>query len=329
MKRPAICLFVSVAIVGWAAIGHAKKGGGSKPAPADNAEDTGGDQKPAAGGADETKAGATDTGDKGGAPASESLDTTGDEGPAGKVEEEIGGPKAARPSAQLSWKDIVVVPRKPFLKGGRLELSPFAGLSINDNLIRHYMFGVDLNYFLTDVLWIGLQGQYFIKQLTDQEELVGLQYNRTPTLNQYLYGGALNFGYVPVYGKFALFNRAIMHWEIWASAGVGVTFTEVIPRDPANASLAFKNTDLTPNAGIGSRFFLFDWLTVNFALRDYIVPDKFEHNPDPPIVGGVPTPYANAAAAKAGADTALVNNIMFYAGVGIYLPTKFTYKTPQ
>ena len=97
------------------------------------------------------------------------------------------------------------------------------------------MFGVDLNYFLTDVLWIGLQGQYFIKQLTNQDELVGLQYNRTSDAQPYLYGGAFNFGYVPVYGKFALFNRAIMHWEIWASAGVGVTFTEVIPRDPANA----------------------------------------------------------------------------------------------
>src|SRR6516162_7016343 len=182
MKRPAICLFVSVAIVGWAAIGHAKKAG--KAAPADTTEDTGGDQKSSGGGGDETKGGATDSGDKGGATPSESLDTTGDEGPVGKVEQDIGGPKAAKPSAQLSWKDIVVIPRKPFLKGGRLEVAPLAGVSVNDNLIRHYMFGLGLNYFLTDVLWVGLQGQYFIKQLTDQEELVGLQYNRTPTLNQ-------------------------------------------------------------------------------------------------------------------------------------------------
>jgi outer membrane beta-barrel protein len=325
MKRPAICLFVTVAIVGWAAIGHAKKGGG-KPAPADTTDDSGGDQKPAAGGDDAKGAGGAD---QNAAPASESLDTTGtgDEGPAGKVEEDIGGPKAARPSVQLSWKDIVVVPRKQFIKAGRLELSPFAGVSVNDNLIRHYMFGVDLNYFLSDVLWIGLQGQYFIKQLTDQEELVGLQYNRTPTLNQYLYGGAFNFGYVPVYGKFALFNRAIMHWEIWASAGVGVTFTEVIPRNPANASLAFKNTDLTPNAGVGARFFMLDWLTVNFALRDYIVPDKFEHDPNPPNPPAMP--YTSAADAQAHADSAIVNNVMFYLGIGIYLPTKFTYKTPQ
>ncbi len=155
----------------------------------------------------------------------------------------------------------MVVPRKAFLKGGRFEFQPFTGISVNDSLIRHYVFGLDLNYFLTDVFWIGLEGQYFIQQLTNQEELVGSEYNRAPTLNQYLYGGALNFGYVPIYGKFALFNRSILSWEIWASAGVGVTFTKVIPRDPANDAFAFQNTDITPNVGIGSRFFLFDWLT--------------------------------------------------------------------
>jgi hypothetical protein len=117
-----------------------------------------------------------------------------------------------------------------------------------------------------------------------------------------------------------------MHWEMWASAGVGVTITKVLPRDPANDSLAFQNTDLTPNVGIGSRFFLFDWLTVNFALRDYIVPDKFE----PLLDGAQATPAITTAdEAKANAHSALVNNLMLYVGAGFYLPTKFQYKTPR
>jgi outer membrane beta-barrel protein len=318
MKRPAICLIVAVAIVGWTAIGHAKKGGG-KGGAGEAASGQGEETKAAEAGADDQKAAADP---KAGA-GSESLDTT-DDAAVAKVEDDISGPKpgAARPTSQLTWSDIVVVPRKAFLKGGRLELGPFYGQSVNDNLIRHHVFGVDLNYFLTDVIWVGLQGQYFIKQLTTQDELIGVQYNRTPTLNKYLYGGALNFGYVPLYGKFALFNRSIVHWEIWASAGIGATITEVIPRNPANAALAFKNTDLTPNVGIGSRFFILDWLTVNFALRDYMLPDKFEPNPNNPTIN--PT----AADAKANADSAFVHNLMLYAGVGMYLPTKFTYKTP-
>ena len=165
----------------------------------------------------------------------QSLDTSTDETQPGKVEDEIARTQegAARPTTTLTWQDILVVPRKPFLKGGRLELAPFTGITINDNLIRHYVFGADLSYFLTDAIWIGVQGQYFVKQLSSKRA-------RRPavqpasTLNRYLYGGSFNFGYVPAYGKFALVNSTIVHWEIWASAGFGVTFTEVIARDPAS-----------------------------------------------------------------------------------------------
>lgn len=332
MKRPAISLLVWVALVSWAATGHAKKGGKAA-APADDtsaANDSskaGGD---AAGGGDDNAAAGGDTGAKAdtgaAAPAatpSESLDTADETQPA-KVEEEVGtNAKPVRPNSSGSWADILVVPRKAFLKGGRFELQPFTGITVNDNLIRHFVFGADLNFFLTDVFWIGLEGQYYIHQLTTTEELLGSEFNRAPTLNQYLYGGALNFGYVPVYGKFALFNRSIISWEIWASAGIGVTITKVIPRDPANDAFAFQNTDLTPNVGIGSRFFLLDWLTVNFALRDYFLPDKFEpQNDGPPNIG-------SAAQAKAQAQSELVNNVIFSVGVGFYLPTKFTYKTPR
>lgn len=322
MKRPAISLLVCVALGGWAATSHAKKGGGKAAAPAgsDSAatDDSGkGGDATAGDQAADTKA----AGSKDAAAPSESLES--DESQPGKVEEDVGAPKATVKTSTLSWNDIVVVPRKHFLKGGRIELQPFTGITVNDNLIRHYVFGADINYFLTDVFWVGLEGQYYVHQLTNEEQLLGSEYNLAPTLNEYRYGGALNFGYVPVYGKFAWFNRSIVSWEIWASAGIGVTFTKVIPRDPANSFLAFQNTDLTPNVGLGSRFFLTDWLTINLALRDYILPDKFEPKPDGPP--NITTPDA----AKAQAQSALVNNIVFSVGVGFYLPTKFQYKTPR
>jgi len=317
MKRPAICLFVC-AIAGWVAGGHAwaKKGGGGRAA-APAADEAPADEKPASGG---ESAAPADSGNAGGgeaAPAGESLE--GEEGKTGRVEGEEEAPAKAKAATTLSWQDIVVVPRKAFLKGGRFEFAPFTGISVNDILIRHYVFGVDLNFFLTDVLWVGLQGQYFVKALPERADLIGLQYNRTPTLNHYLYGGSLNFGYVPVYGKFAWFNKGIMHWEIYASAGIGVTQSETIPRNPAN--LPFKNTLITPNVGIGSRFFLFDWLTVNFALRDYIMADKFERIQSPTDPPMQPT--------AANAESALVNNVMLYAGIGLYLPAKFQYKSPR
>ena len=92
----------------------------------------------------------------------------------------------------------------------------------------------------------------------------------------------------------------------------------------SSASTSFESTTTDAITPIGSRFFILNWLTVNFALRDYMLPDKFEPNPNPPITG----PFPDAAAAKAAGDSAFVHNLMLYAGVGMYLPTKFTYKTP-
>jgi outer membrane beta-barrel protein len=303
MKRRAVCLFVSILIGGaggtraWAA--------GAK----DKADTKDADAAGAGAGADAAGGGEAPPPDISG-----DLDLS-----ENKANEEAAA--TIKASSTLTWQDIVVIPRKRFLKGGRFEFSPFAGTSINDILIQHYVFGLDLNFFITDAFSIGLQGDYYVKQLTDRESLIGLQYNRIPTLNRYLWSGLLNFGYVPAYGKFALFNKSIVHWEIVVSGGVGITQTEIIPR---NISFeAFKTNAITPDVGIGSRFFLFDWLTVNYMFRDYIILDKYE-----PLNRSA-TLYKEPADAKAHADSKLVNNIMFYVGVGVFLPTGFQYKTPR
>jgi outer membrane beta-barrel protein len=304
MKRLAVCLFVLIAI----------GGAGTVAAAAGTA--AGGDKGKA------DKSDSADTTDTAGAAAGGSAGATSDELDLSESKEKSvdeAGASAVKASTTLSWQDIVVVPRKRFLKGGRFEFAPFTGVSLNDILIRHYVFGLDLNFFLSNAMWIGLQGNYYVKALTEREELIGLQYNRIPTLNKYLYGGSLNFGYAPVYGKFAWFNKSILHWEIFASGGVGVTQTEIIPRIPGDAT--FTNLSITPNIAIGGRFFLFDSLTVNYAVRDYIVLDKFE-----PTNRTAGEPIATV---KANAEGKMVNNIMFYLGVGFYLPTKFQYKTPR
>lgn len=220
-----------------------------------------------------------------------------------------------------AWDDIVVVPRKAFLKGGRLEVSPFTGITLNDNLIRHYAFGADLNFFLTDVFSIGLEGQYFVKERSDREGLVGLQYNRVPTLNRYLYSGVLNFGYVPGYGKFTLFNRYIWHWDIFVNAGVGLIWTEIIPRIAGEQT--FQNMNITPDFGVGTRFFLNDWLTVSFAFKDYVFNDKFEP------LDRKRGEDIQAVKDRAADNTQFVNNIMFTASVGFFLPPSFQYRTPR
>lgn len=216
----------------------------------------------------------------------------------------------------VSWQDIVVVVRKPFLKVSRIELQPNFGITMNDNIIRHYQFTGAVNYFLTDVLAVGVEGQYFVKSLREPFDLVARQARRLPTVNQYNFGAALNFHYVPIYGKFAVLDKHIISWETALTAGVGFTQSEVIPRDPALQ--AFKNNLITPNVGASMRFFISRFLTVNAGIRDYVFVDKFE---------SVNRTEPNGGIAKENADSALVNNIMFQAGVSFWFPMSFEYTT--
>jgi len=219
----------------------------------------------------------------------------------------------------LSWSDIITVVRKPFLKVRRTELYPFVGTTMNDNMVRHYTVGGELAYYLTDVLAIGVEGLYYQRAFREPFDLVARQARRLPTVNEYKWSAALNFHYVPVYGKFAVLDKKIVTWEVQFVAGIGAGQSEVIPRDTKFPG--FTNFLIQPNIGVGMRFFLAKWLTVNAGIRDYIFIDKFE--PTNREVGMNDT----AELAKKNADSTFINNVMFQIGVSFWLPTSFEYTT--
>jgi outer membrane beta-barrel protein len=223
----------------------------------------------------------------------------------------------AKISAEDRWKDIVVLPRKTFLKNGRIELMPFFGTTMSDNLIQHYALGGEVNYFLSDVLSIGVSGMYYFKNVLDDEFYTRYHFKRIPSLNQYIYTVTANFAYVPFYGKFSLFNKKIMHFEVYFMGGVGGSGTKVIPRDYDMEP--FTNAfSLTFPVGLGGRFFINRWMTVNFSFRDLIMLDKYEpvNRPKEPEL------------AKENADSRiLLFNMMFNVGVSFFFPTNFKYTT--
>jgi len=219
----------------------------------------------------------------------------------------------------LSWQDIVVVIRKPFLKVRRTELLPFVGTTMNDNMVRHYTVGGELAYYLTDVLAVGVEGLYYVHSFREPFDLVARQARRLPTINQYNWSAALNFHYVPVYGKFAVFDHSLVTWEASFTAGIGAGQSEVIPRDTKFPG--FTNLLIVPNVGASMRFFLSKWLTLSLGIRDYVFYDHFEPKNRTEIM------YATAADAKDHADGSLINNVMFQIGVSFWLPTTFEYTT--
>jgi outer membrane beta-barrel protein len=233
------------------------------------------------------------------------------------------GPEAVKAGpikkTPLSWQDIVVVIRKPFLKVRRTELLPFVGTTMNDNMIRHYTFGAELAYYLTDVLAVGIEGQGFVHSFQEPFDLVARQARRLPTINEYKWSAALDFHYVPIYGKFAILDHKLVTWESSFTAGIGAGESEVIPRDTKFAG--FTNLLIMPNVGASMRFFLSRWLTVSLGVRDYVFYDHFEPR------NRSETMFPTAADAKAHADGSLINNVMFQIGVSFWIPTSFEYTT--
>lgn len=230
-------------------------------------------------------------------------------------------PVAATPvkKTPLSWQDIVVVIRKPFLKVRRTELFPFVGTTMNDNMIRHYTAGAELAYYLTDVLAVGVEGQYYAHSFQEPYDLVARQARRLPTLNEYKWSAALDFHYVPIYGKFAILDHRLVTWESFFTAGIGAGESEVIPRDTKFPG--FTNLLIMPNVGASMRFFITKWVTVNLGIRDYIFYDHFEPR------NRSETMFATAQDAKDHAEGSLINNLMFQIGVSFWVPTSFEYTT--
>jgi len=211
----------------------------------------------------------------------------------------------------ISWRDIVVVPRRPILKYHRVEIIPTYNLTLNSSVVRHHGFGGIVNFFLSETLNIALEATYYQPQLLEHFFLRGLDDRVLPSVNRYWWSAALNFGYVPIYGKFALFNKLIFQWEAYIGAGIGLIQTEWIPRDPGNSSQT--NFDIMWHVDIGTRLFFTKWLVLQVYLKDYMFVDSFEPS------------QRTKMGADAG-DSRFVNNLVFGVGIGMFLPTSFEYK---
>ena len=131
-----------------------------------------------------------------------------------------------------------------------------------------------INGFLSETMAIGVEANYLQPQILQQYGDRGLQDRVLPAINRYFWNASLNFSYVPIYGKFALFNRYIFQWEAYIEAGLGAMESQWISRDPADANAT--NFLVQGHIGLGTRLFLTKWLVIHAYLKDYLFADKFE-----------------------------------------------------
>src|SRR5215470_676771 len=286
-----VVLLIGLAFVAGTALAQPKKGKAPAPKPATPAAPKGSGSGSGSGsdsgeiemgGSDATPAGsgsgsaAAPSGDPGEIDMSQPEDKPGDLNADMAAADQNLAVKAGAPVRRtpLSWSDIVVVVRKPFLKLHRTELYPYVGTTMNDNMIRHYTVGGELAYYLSDTLAVGVEGNYYVHQFREPFDLVARQARRLPTVNQYNWSAALDFHYVLVYGKFAILDHSLITWEAFFTAGIGAGQSEVIPRNKQFPG--FTNLLIMPNVGASMRFFISRWLTISLGIRDYVFYDHFE-----------------------------------------------------
>ncbi|MBX3181159.1 MAG: outer membrane beta-barrel domain-containing protein [Polyangiaceae bacterium] len=282
--------------------------------------------------------------------AADGEEVAGDEVPDGEIpdgeipgEEDLGGtglgdicqidPEACpnldfdKEAAKDLGEQIYAVQQLYALRVRRFEVQPYWATSLNDQFVNHPGPGLALNYYITNVLAVGANFNYYRPFNADSS--FNAQVRRAARvgvpLTEYDWGAALNFTYVPAYGKFAGFGDFIFHYDAYVVGGVGAISTRPIPViDPDNRTFDFE-PKLAFNAGIGFRVFFTRWFAAILEVRDYIFSDRLE-NDDTAILND---PVAVQDKDRWFGDNSLTNAVQAQVGIAIFLPFSFEYRLPK
>jgi outer membrane beta-barrel protein len=266
-------------------------------------------------------------GAEGEASAEASADTGGDvlaeltaESGAKEEKEEDLGPRELETA-----EEIYAVQRMYVLRNGRFELAPSIAMTVNDQYVSHPALAVGLNYWVTNVLAVGASFLWY--QGVESESDLNFSVRRSTRLavpiTEYQLGAHLNFTYVPIYGKFEMFNDAIFQWDSYLVGGVGMMRTRpVAVVDPAVRSFDF-DWRVAFNAGIGLRVFVTKYLTVFGEFRDYIYLEKLENLE---VALGADR---EDEATWIDENATLTNNMSVHLGVTLFFPFGFEYRYPK
>lgn len=177
----------------------------------------------------------------------------------------IAGP---RRSALDRLEETDAVRRRLLLRGGRFEATPTVGFTLNDPFQRNMLFGASLAYHFSDSFALGvtaLSATAFETGLA--EEVQQKRPERVDGFSGVTLLGSAEIVYTPLFGKFALFGRAIVNYDIHLIVGGGLALTGAIG-DVDSEDLGGGTPMVV--AGIGFRTFVNDWFAINIDVRDYI-----------------------------------------------------------
>lgn len=217
------------------------------------------------------------------------------------------------------------------LRYHRVEVNPYFAVTMNDQFVSHDGPGVAINFYLTNVLAIGINGNFY--QGLNGNSSFNLQTSRAARvgepITEYQWNANGNITYVPAYGKFAGFSDFIFHYDFFVLAGAGAISTRPIAViDPDNRSFTFK-PKFAGHAGVGLRIFFNRWLSAVLEISDYIFPEELEN---PRIADGLDAknkPNAQNPATWLRDGSSITNNVQAQLGLSVFLPFTWEYRLPK
>lgn len=235
------------------------------------------------------------------------------------------GGRDAPVRGEEAHEEIYAVQQIYALRINRVELMPSVALSLNDPFVSHTGVGLALNYWFTNVLAVGLNFIWYdgLENESDLNFFVRRSTRLAVPVSAFQFLANLNFTYVPIYGKFAMFNEFIFQYDAYVVGGIGLMRTRPRPVvDPEVRDFDFGER-ISFNVGIGLRVFVTRWLAVFAELRDYMYLETLENlNVELGAARNNPETWVQSS-------PSFVNNVTAHVGLAVFIPFDFSYNQPR
>ncbi len=222
-------------------------------------------------------------------------------------------------------EEIFAVQQIYALRINRVEISPSFAATLNDPFVSHPAIAIGLNYWWTNVLAIGANFLWYegLENESDLNFFVRRSTRLAVPVSAYQFGAHLAFTYVPLYGKFAMFNEFIFQWDAYIVGGVGIMRTRPVPVvDPEIRNFDY-DIRVAFNLGVGIRVFVSRWLAVFAEFRDYMYLEQLEA-----LQVALGEDRSNPQTWTQG-DPAFTNNVTVHLGLTFFFPFEFEYQLPR
>lgn len=168
-------------------------------------------------------------------------------------------------------REVDAIKNKMFRREGRLAVGLHGGIMSSEPFFWYSPVGLRLDYYLSDNFGLELEGSYMLRHDTDltgfvRSEKAGFDESRD-ALDIFKWRAHALAVWSPFYGKLALLQRKLAHFDLNLAAGFGAVSLERPNKTRTNSEGV-----ITPEFvfGGGVQFFANNHITVRFTGRGYV-----------------------------------------------------------